>query len=131
MHTAPTWKKRLKIKLLVYCGLKAGFVLVTRANHCDTENQLFQYNPSSEENTENGHEVTFRNDIMPVLGLDSGYTAKYGLNPREFPRELPWVQAELSVHGTVINKDLPLDSQTENFLKQLLAYLVILAIFAV
>ena len=57
------------------------------------ENQLFQYNPTSEGNTENGHKVTFRNDIMSVLGLDSGYTAKYGLNPREFPRELPWAQA--------------------------------------
>ena len=26
---------------------------------------------------------------MSVLGLDSGYTAKYGLNPREFPRAAP------------------------------------------
>ena len=26
---------------------------------------------------------------MSVLGLDSGYTAKHGLNPREFPRAAP------------------------------------------
>ena len=38
------------------------------------ENQLFQYNPTSEGNTENGHKVT-------VLGLNSEYTVKYGLNP--------------------------------------------------
>ena len=53
------------------------------------ENQLFQYNPTSEGNTENGYKVTLRNDIMSVLGLESGYTAKYGTNPREFPREQP------------------------------------------
>ena len=35
-------------------------------------NQLFQYNPTSKGNTENGHKVTFRNDIMSVLGLDLG-----------------------------------------------------------
>ena len=52
-------------------------------------NQLFQYNPTSEGNTEHGHKVTFRNDIMSILGLNSGYTAKYGLNPREFPRAAP------------------------------------------
>ena len=54
-----------------------------------TENQLFQYNPTSEGNTENGHKVTLRSDIMSVLGLDSGYTAKYGLNLREFARAAP------------------------------------------
>ena len=43
------------------------------------ENQLFQYTPTSEGCTENGHKVTFRNDIMSVLGLDSGYTAKNAL----------------------------------------------------
>ena len=26
---------------------------------------------------------------MSVLGLDSGYTVKYGLSPREFPRASP------------------------------------------
>ena len=46
------------------------------------ENQHFQYNPTSEGNTENGLKVTLRNAIMFVLGLDKGYTAKYGLNPR-------------------------------------------------
>ena len=39
--------------------------------------------------TEHGHKVTFRNDIMSVLGLSSGYAAKYGLNHREFPRAAP------------------------------------------
>ena len=43
---------------------------------------LFQY-------TENGHKITLRNDIMSILGRDSGYTAKYGLNPQE----LLWIQA--------------------------------------
>ena len=32
--------------------------------------------------TENYHKVTFRNDIMSIFGLDSGYTTKYGLSPR-------------------------------------------------
>ena len=32
------------------------------------ENQLFQYNPTSEGNTENDHKVTLRNDMMSVLG---------------------------------------------------------------
>ena len=59
---------------MLYCPPREGH----------TENQLFQYNPTSEGNTENGHKATFRNDIMSVLGLDSGYTAKYGLNPRAY-----------------------------------------------
>ena len=46
-------------------------------------NQLFQYNATSESNTENGHKALLRNDTMSILGLDSGYAAKYGLSPRE------------------------------------------------
>ena len=53
-----------------------------------TDKQLLQYNPTSEDNTENGHKVTLRNDIMSVLGY-TGYTMKYGLNRREFPRVQP------------------------------------------
>ena len=44
------------------------------------ENQLFQYNPTSEGNTENGHKVILRNDIMSVLGLNLGY-AELGSSP--------------------------------------------------
>ena len=63
------------------------------------ENQLFQYSPSSEGNTENGYKVTFGNDIMSVLGLDLGNTAKYGLNPREFPRVQPEGTPEGAARG--------------------------------
>ena len=73
---------------MIYCPPREGH----------TENQLFQYIPTSEDNTENGHKVTLRNDIMSVLGLNSGYTAKYGLSPREFPRVQPEGTPEGSGH---------------------------------
>ena len=57
-------------------------------SHTDARYSFQEISPS-EGNTENGLKATFRNDIMSVLGLDSGYTAKYGLNPREFPRAAP------------------------------------------
>ena len=43
------------------------------------------------------HNMFFRavyfKHFVSVLGREEGYTMKYGLSPREFPRELPRAQA--------------------------------------
>ena len=67
-----------------------------------TDNQLFQYNPTSEGNTQNDHKVTFRKDIMSVLGLDSGYTAKCG-------HILPYIPPLLLIRIQHVTQSVPED----------------------
>ena len=50
----------------------------------NTETQLFQYHPISEDNTEI-QKIYSTKYIMSVLGLDSGYMVKYSRTPLRVP----------------------------------------------